>query len=112
VIDTILLLLLAAGIVGRIAYRRGGRPWSWAALAVVGYCMLRYLGWELRGSDLGELLGFLWLLALLPLAYLKNAGLRKAPGHWQCPDCRCFNIPSTLHCDCGYRLNEEPEVVL
>ena len=111
-IGTAILLFCMAGTIGGLAYRRGGRPWHWIPLAVFGYCVLRYIGWELGGSNLGKLVGFLWLLALFPLAYLKASGFRRAPGHWQCPDCRCFNLPSTLVCECGYRLNGEPSVIL
>jgi len=112
VIGIALLLWFVAGAIGRIAYRRGGRPWPWMVLAVIGYCVLYYLGWELGDSGLGKLLGFLYLLVVFPLAYIKPAGLRRVPGHWQCPDCRCFNVPSTLVCDCGHRLTEEPGVIL
>lgn len=112
VISTALLVFSMSGAVAGLAYRRGGRPGAWMALAVVGYCVLWYLGWEAGRLDLGEFVGFCWLLALNPLAYLMSAGFRRAPGHWQCPDCRCFNVPSTLVCDCGYRLDEEPSVFL
>lgn len=81
-------------------------------MAVVGYCVVRFVAGELGGSELGKLLSFLWLVVQLPLVYFAVAGARRTKGHWQCPDCRLFNRPSTLVCDCGYRLNAEPEVVL
>lgn len=112
IIGTAYLALSMCGAIGGLAYRRGGQPGSWMALAALGYCLIWSLGWELGGSDVGKFIGFFWLLALFPLVYLKAHGLRRAPGHWQCPDCRCFNVPSTLVCDCGYRLNEEPSVYL
>jgi len=102
-------LMLAGGLIYRTAKRRGGTPWLWIGLMVVGYLVIALVSPALLGEELAPLylfIGLAWVGLCIAGSFFLTGGMKTAGVSWRCDDCLTFNEPSTLVCACGKRYTE------
>jgi hypothetical protein len=110
--EIVLLIAATAGIAG-FARARGGKPWLWGTLAVVGYFLVPFLVTTLAillGVDPKSVKGDaqLWFFAsavswMAVLAFcarfLLGRTREKPSGMWSCPNCKYLNQHYAVICE-------------
>lgn len=109
----IALLIAATAGIAAFARGRGGKPWLWGTLTVVGYfvvpLLVRFLALNLGANplDLGEN-GQLWFfisalswVAVIAFCarFLLGRGYEKPSGMWSCANCKYLNKQYALICE-------------
>ena len=111
-LEIALLIAATAGIAG-FARGRGGKPWLWGTLTVVGYFLVPFLVSFFAvalGANPGtikesaQLLFFIsaisWVAVLAFCArFLLGRGYEKPSGMWSCPNCRYLNKQYAVICE-------------
>lgn len=111
-LEIALLIAATAGIAG-FARGRGGKPWLWGTLTVVGYFvvpfLVRFLALKLGANPLdisenGQLLFFIsavsWVAIIAFCArFLLGRGYEKPSGMWSCPNCKYLNKQYAIICE-------------
>jgi phosphotransferase system glucose/maltose/N-acetylglucosamine-specific IIC component len=111
VFEIILLIAATAGITS-LARGRGGNPWLWGTLTVVGYFLvpglIGFLWHVLKPApmsrDDAQLLFFIvaiaWVAVLAFCArFILGAKYAKPEGMWSCPHCSYLNQPYAVICE-------------
>ena len=102
----IIILAVVVSAIANLARGRGGSPWVWGTIAVVGY--LGFM-WGLAiaigmagstGSILPLVAGWAWLGAVA-LWTRFGLGMKKdkPEGMWNCPNCRMLNQHYAFVCE-------------
>lgn len=109
----IALLIAATAGIAAFARGRGGKPWLWGTLTVVGYFLVpffvRFVALKLVANplDIGEnsqLLFFTsavsWVATMAFCArFLLGRGYEKPSGMWSCPNCKYLNKQYAVICE-------------
>jgi hypothetical protein len=109
----IILLVAATGGIISFARGRGGKPWLWGTLTVVGYFLVPFLVSlfaVLFGADAKEVKenAQLWFyisavswVAILAFCarFLLGRGYTKPDGMWSCSNCKYLNQPYAVVCE-------------
>lgn len=109
----IALLIAAAAGIAAFARGRGGKPWLWGTLTVVGYFvvpfLIRFLVLKLSANPMnmresGQLLFFIsavsWVAIVAFCArFLLGRGYEKPSGMWSCPNCKYLNKQYAVICE-------------
>ena len=120
----IILLIAATSGIAAFARGRGGNPWLWGALTLVGYFVVpavvilfgALLGVHIRPS--GEDVQFLFFViaiawvAILAFCARFLLGRKHAQpgGMWSCPHCRYLNQPYAVICEaCHQPYGSKPQ---
>lgn len=109
----IILLIVAAGGIATFARARGGKPWLWGTLTVVGYFLMPFLVVffaAIFGADPKELqkdsqlwffvsaVGWVAILAFCA-RFLLGRNYAKPDGMWSCRNCKYLNKPYAVICE-------------
>ncbi len=103
----IFLVVLGTAAIADAARRRGGSPWLFGVVAVIGYLIAGSVAAQALGRGANLVGGAVWLGVCYGAVFLLVGKGKAARNTWQCPECRFFNEPSTLVCACGYRATDE-----
>ena len=109
----IALLIAAAAGIAAFARGRGGKPWLWGTLTVVGYFvvpfLIRFLVLKLSANPMNmresdQLLFFIsavsWVAIVAFCArFLLGRGYEKPSGMWSCPNCKYLNKQYAVICE-------------
>lgn len=109
----IALLIAAAAGIAAFARGRGGKPWLWGTLTVVGYFVvpfvIRILVLKLSANPMsmresGQLLFFIsavsWVAIVAFCArFLLGRGYEKPSGMWSCRNCKYLNKQYAVICE-------------
>lgn len=109
----IVLLIAATSGIASFARGRGGNPWVWGAMTVVGYFLVPFLvGFLARifGANPGHLKenaqvlfftsAIAWVAVLAFCArFLLGRMYANPGGMWSCPNCRYLNQPYAVICE-------------
>ena len=109
----IVLLVVATSGIASFARGRGGNPWVWGAMTVVGYFAVPFLvafSAAMFGVNLGHLkedaqLWFFisaiaWVAVLAFCArFLLGRKYANPGGMWSCPNCKYLNQPYAVICE-------------
>jgi hypothetical protein len=109
----IILLIAATGGIATLARARGGKPWLWGTLTVVGYFLVPFLVGFFVGAfssdpkrvkESAQLLFFVsavsWVAILAFCArFLLGRGYAKPDGMWSCPNCKYLNKEYAVICE-------------
>ena len=109
----IILFIAATGGIAAFARARGGRPWLWGALAIVGYFLVPLLvtffavafGADPKGIKEDAQLWFFvssvaWIAVLALCArFLLGRHYVKPGGMWICSNCKYVNKPYAVLCE-------------
>ena len=109
----IALLIAATAGIAAFARGRGGKPWLWGTLTVVGYFLVPFLvsffaaafgANPLVIKENGQLLFFIsavsWVAAVAFCArFLLGRGYEKPSGMWSCPNCKYLNKQYAVVCE-------------
>lgn len=109
------IILLIAATSGIVSYARGrgGNPWLWGTLTILGYFLVPYLvafvftlSGTVSGSrkDDAQLLYFVSSLAWVALLafcarFLLGREHNQPSGMWSCPNCRYLNQHYSVICE-------------
>src|SRR5579863_3688980 len=110
--EIVLLIIVTGGIVS-LARGRGGKPWLWGALTVVGYFLVPFVvsmlavigGANPRGIQENEYIWFYasalaWVGILAFCArFLLGRGYAKPDGMWPCKNCNYLNKQYAVICE-------------
>ena len=102
-LELFLLVMFAAGL-GAFVKKRGGTSWIWVVIFVVVYYSQAILLTMLLGRGASYIAVVVVAGVMFAGIFLLVGGGRRLRESWQCPECQFFNDPTTLRCDCGYRL--------
>jgi len=110
----IIALIATTGGIAAYARARGGNPWLWGSLSVVGHLFIQFVG----GMILG-VLGYarnqdtIWILVVISWAwigvialcarFLLGIRLEKPSGMWSCPNCKYLNQHYAVICEACQR---------
>ena len=103
----IFIVVLGTVAIADAARRRGGSPWLFGVIAVIGYLVVGTAASQGLGQGANLVGGVLWLGLLYGAVFLLVGKGKTARNTWYCPECRFFNEPSTLVCACGYRATDK-----
>ena len=109
----IVLLIVAAGSIASFARGRGGNPWLWGTMTVVGYLLVPFLvGFftTLLGAspkDMKEnaqvlffISAIVWVAILAFCArFILGRKFASPGGMWSCPNCKYLNQPYAVICE-------------
>ena len=110
--EIVLLIVVTAGIAG-FARARGGKPWLWGTLTVVGYFLVPFLaafvagalGVNIKALKADAALWFYipavaWVAVLAFCArFVLGHGQAKPGSMWSCPNCKYLNQPYAVICE-------------
>jgi len=109
----IVLLIAATAGIAAFARGRGGKPWLWGALTVIGYFLVPFFVTffaVLFGADPKEvkqdaqfwffISAVTWVALLAFCArFLLGHSYAKPGGLWSCPNCKYLNKPYAVICE-------------
>jgi hypothetical protein len=109
----IVLLIVVTGGIGAFARGRGGKPWLWGMLTVLGYFLVPFLvtylapvfGADPKGVKENVQLWFFvsaiaWVAVLAFCArFLLGSSYEKPGGMWSCPNCTYLNKQYAVICE-------------
>lgn len=105
--------LAAVGLVASFARKRGGPPWLYGGIAVLGFVLLRLAFLTIRpfGAEdfaFAVATGWTWVaLVALYSRFILGAKRAKPFGSWSCPNCHILNARNAVVCDaCGRAWDE------
>lgn len=109
-IFVVFLLVLTTGGVAAYARARGGSPWIWGSLCIVGYLLIQFGGGFLIGvlgygqdenaTVVVVVASWAWIGIIAFCArFLVGASKAKPDGMWSCPHCRYLNQHYAVVCD-------------
>jgi len=116
----IFFLIISTGAIAAYARGRGGKPWVWGTISVLGYLLVLYLGALINGilrvppeSDarllpLGAALAWVGIIAFCA-RFLLGAGRKKPSGMWVCPNCKYLNQHYGVICEACKHAYGQPE---
>ena len=98
----IFLLIVTTGGIAAYARGRGGNPWVWGTLSVVGHLLIQFLGGFTlgllgRAKDENALLAlgivsWIWVNIIAFCARFRiGMGMQKPDGMWSCSNCIYLN---------------------
>lgn len=113
IMGEILLLILTTGGITAFARGRGGKPWLWGTLTVVGYFLVPFvvtiiailLGADPRSVQENKYVWFyasaiVWVAILAFCArFLLGRGYAKPDGMWSCKNCSYLNKQYAVVCE-------------
>ena len=123
----IVLLIAATTGIASFARGRGGNPWFWGALTVVGYFvvpwLITFLGslLQLYPKPTGEDAQFLFFISSVAWVavwafcarFLLGRHYAKPGGMWSCAHCRYLNQPYSVICEaCRQPYGSKPRSAL
>ena len=106
----IFLLIVTTGGIAAYARGRGGNPWLWGTLSVVGHLLIQFLGGFTlgllgRANDENALLAlailsWVWVGIIAFCArFLLGIGMQKPDGMWSCSNCKYLNQRYAVICE-------------
>jgi hypothetical protein len=109
----IILLIAATSGIATLARGRGGKPWLWGTLTVIGYFLVPFLIVFFAGAfgadpkrvkQNAQLLFFVsavsWVAVLAFCArFLLGRGYAKPDGMWSCSNCKYLNKQYAVICE-------------
>jgi hypothetical protein len=106
----IVLLIITTGGIAAYARARGGNPWLWGSLSVVGHLLISFAGGVLfkatgdgRNEDVAWALiiaSWAWVgIIALCTRFLLGMGREKPTGVWSCPSCKYLNQQYAVICE-------------
>ena len=105
----IVLLILTTGGIAAYARGRGGNPWLWGTISVVGHLLIQILGGFVLGllrQTSGDaqlvvvIVSWVWVGAIAFSArFLLGMKMEKPEGMWSCPNCKYLNQRYAVICE-------------
>jgi hypothetical protein len=106
----IFLLVITTGGIAAYARGRGGNPWIWGSLSVVGHLLIQFLGvlvLAFFGKQIDEtatlgvgIASWIWVGIIAFCArFLLGMSLEKPDGMWSCSNCRYLNQRYAVICE-------------
>jgi hypothetical protein len=106
----IFLLIITTGGIAAYARGRGGNPWLWGSLSVVGHLLIQFLGAFVIAAlgfardETAQLLlvifSWLWIAIIAFCArFLLGMKMEKPDGMWSCPNCKYLNQRYAVICE-------------
>jgi len=106
----IFLLLITTGGIAAYARGRGGNPWVWGSLSVVGHLAIQFLGpfvpallgrpIDQNGLLLVVLASWAWIGVVAFCArFLIGMKMEKPDGMWSCKNCKYLNQRYAVICE-------------
>lgn len=106
----IIFLIITTGGIAAYARARGGNPYLWGTVSVVGFVAFQLFGGFLLAlfhipldADSGWILlglSFAWVgIVAIFTRFLLGMGRAKPSGMWSCPNCRYLNQPYAVVCE-------------
>jgi hypothetical protein len=106
----IFVLILTTGGIAAYARGRGGNPWLWGSLSVVGHLAIQFLGGFAlgllgRSRDENALLlvviaSWAWIGIIAFCArFLLGRKMEKPDGMWSCKNCKYLNQRYAVMCE-------------
>jgi hypothetical protein len=106
----IFLLLITTGGIAAYSRGRGGNPWLWGSLSVVGHLLIQFLGGLALGimgrqSTENGLLAitiasWVWVgIVAFCARFLLGMGMEKPEGMWSCKNCKYLNQRYAVICE-------------
>ena len=99
----IIALVIVLGAFRETAKRRGVKGWPFMVVGLLGWLLGEMLGAAVVGVGPNLLLAWGWIGLTYGSIFIIGGGGRTMKESWQCPECRCYNSPSTIVCLCGYK---------
>ena len=106
----IIALIVTTGGIAAYARGRGGNPWLWGSLSVVGHLLIQFVGGMILGA-----LGYarnqdtIWILVVVSWVWIGVIALctrfllgirrEKPSGMWSCPNCKYLNQHYAVICE-------------
>ena len=106
----IFFLIITTGGIAAYARGRGGNPWLWGSLSVVGHLLIQFLGGFVIGmlglakDETVQLMPFIlswvWVGVIAFCArFLLGMKSEKPDGMWSCPNCKYLNQRYAVICE-------------
>lgn len=106
----IFFLIITTGGIAAFARGRGGSPWLWGSLSVVGHLLIQFLGGFVIGAlgmtrnETAQLMPFilswLWVGVIAFCArFLLGMKKEKPDGMWSCQNCKYLNQHYAVICE-------------
>lgn len=106
----IFLLIVTTGGIAAYARGRGGNPWLWGTLSVVGHLLIQFLGGfvlALLGLQTSEnailvvgIASWAWIGIIAFCArFLLGMNMEKPDGMWSCSNCKYLNQRYAVICE-------------
>lgn len=106
----IFLIFVTTGGIAAYARGRGGNPWLWGSLSVVGHLLIQFFGGFLiallrqqsneNASLAVGIAAWLWVGVIAFCArFLLGMGLEKPDGMWSCKNCKYLNQRYAVICE-------------
>ena len=110
----ILILFLTTGGIASYARGRGGNPWLWGSLSVVGHLLIQFGGAFVLGilgrstqEDLTWAIvvaSWVWIgIVAFCARFLLGMSMEKPGGMWSCSNCRYLNQHYAVVCEACQR---------
>jgi len=106
----IIALIVTTGGIAAYARARGGNPWLWGSLSVVGHLLIQFVGGMILGTfGYSRNQDAIWILVVaswvwigviaLCTRFLLGIRREKPSGMWSCPNCRYLNQHYAVICE-------------